>query len=99
VLIGSANRDPRRFPAADQLDITRQDHQHLAFAHGVHYCLGAPLARLEAEVAIGTLLRRFPNIRLAHGAEIRWQNSNIFLRGLEALSVDLTSADRTVPSP
>jgi cytochrome P450 len=94
VLIGSANRDPRRFPDPDRLDVTRRDHQHLAFAHGIHYCLGAPLARLEGETAIGTLLRRFPDLRLAAGTEIRWRRTSIFLRGLEALPVEFASSDR-----
>lgn len=90
VLIGSANRDAHRFPDPDRLDITRRDNQHLAFAHGIHYCLGAPLARVEGEVAIGRLLRRFPNVRLAAEASIRWRGSSIFLRGLEALPVEFT---------
>jgi cytochrome P450 len=76
VAIACANRDERRFADPDTLDPTRTDNQHLAFGNGIHYCFGAPLARLEAEVAIGTLLRRFPDLTLAvPEAELRWQLS------------------------
>jgi len=76
VAIACANRDERRFADPDTLDPTRTDNQHLAFGNGIHYCFGAPLARLEAEVAIGTLLRRFPDLALAvPEAELRWQLS------------------------
>jgi cytochrome P450 len=57
-VIGAANRDPKRFARADELDIARDDNRHLGFAHGPHYCLGAPLARLEGQVAIGTVVQR-----------------------------------------
>jgi len=61
----AANRDPRRFPDPDTLDLHRTDNRHIAFAHGIHHCLGAPLARLESQIAIGSLLARCPTIRLA----------------------------------
>lgn len=64
-IIGSANRDTTRYPDADRLDLQRATGQHLAFGRGVHYCLGAPLARLEAEIALNTLLRRLPDLELA----------------------------------
>lgn len=66
----AANRDPDRYDDADRLDITRSSTQHLAFGHGLHHCLGAPLARLEGRIGIGSLLARFPGLRLADpGAE------------------------------
>ncbi|MFD6228714.1 cytochrome P450 [Streptomyces sp. NPDC060232] len=88
VLIASAiaDRDPARFPDPDRLDITRQDNAHLAFGHGVHYCLGAPLARLEGQIAIGTALRRLPGLALAvEPDEIRWRSGG--LRGPLSLPV------------
>ncbi|AQT76086.1 MULTISPECIES: cytochrome P450 family protein [Streptomyces] len=88
VLIASAiaDRDPARFPDPDRLDITRQDNAHLAFGHGVHYCLGAPLARLEGNIAIGTALRRLPGLALAvEPDEIRWRPGG--LRGPLSLPV------------
>ncbi len=69
LLLGSANRDERTFPNADRLDIDRESAKHITFGKGVHYCLGAPLARLEAEIALNTLVRRLPGLRLAVPAE------------------------------
>ncbi|WP_327251496.1 cytochrome P450 family protein [Streptomyces sp. NBC_01244] len=88
VLIGSAlaDRDPERFPDPDRLDIARPDNAHLAFGHGIHYCLGAPLARLEGRIAIGTALRRLPGLTLAVSpAEIPWRPGG--LRGPLTLPV------------
>ncbi|HYN33170.1 MAG TPA: cytochrome P450 [Ilumatobacteraceae bacterium] len=84
--LASANRDPQKWgPTADELDIGREGAaQHVSFGSGIHYCLGASLARLEAQVAIGTFVRRFPNARVA--AEPEW-NGRINLRGLEHLPV------------
>ncbi|MFD8985060.1 cytochrome P450 [Streptomyces sp. NPDC059564] len=93
VLIASAiaDRDPARFPDPDLLDITRQDNAHLAFGHGIHYCLGAPLARLEGQIAIGAALRRLPGLALAvPPEEIRWRPGG--LRGPESLPVTFTPA-------
>ncbi|MET9570793.1 cytochrome P450 [Streptomyces virginiae] len=92
VLIASAiaDRDPARFPDPDRLDITRQDNAHLAFGHGVHYCLGAPLARLEGHIAIGTALRRLPGLALAVPPdEIRWRPGG--LRGPLSLPVTFSA--------
>ena len=83
----AANRDGGRFPGADGLDLGRDAGGHLAFGHGIHYCLGAPLARLEGEVAFGALLSRFPRLALAADpAELRWRQSSL-IHGLEALPV------------
>ncbi|MEV6138688.1 cytochrome P450 [Nocardia sp. NPDC051990] len=94
VALASANRDNERTPDAHALDITRTDHDNVAFGHGIHHCLGAQLAKIEAEVAIGTLLRRFPALALAYSAEdLRWKYgtpADIF-RGLEHLPVRLSS--------
>jgi cytochrome P450 len=85
----SANRDLGRFDRADELDITRKAAEHLAFGDGIHYCLGAPLARLEGQVAIGKLIDRFPDLALAvDPAEIRWRFSTL-THGLEHLPVTL----------
>src|SRR6266581_768236 len=86
-VIGSANRDANYFDNPDCLDVTRENNKHLAFGLGGHYCLGAPLSRLEGQIAISTLIRRMPNLRLSIAPDqIRWRGG-IILRGLEALPV------------
>jgi cytochrome P450 len=88
--LSSANRDPRRFPGPDRLDLARDTTGHLAFGHGIHYCLGASLARMEAEVALGALLARFPGLSLAVSPhELRWRPDSL-MNGLESLPVRLT---------
>jgi len=90
--VGSANRDEHQFPNPDTLDLGREPNRHLAFGQGVHYCLGAPLARLEGQIAISMLLRRMPDLRLAVAPEsLRWRRG-LILRGLEALPVALQKA-------
>ncbi|MBB2934059.1 cytochrome P450 [Amycolatopsis bartoniae] len=85
----SANRDGEKFAEPDTLDVTRPAGGHLAFGHGIHYCVGAPLARLEAEIALGKLLDRFDTIELdGEPAGLRWRDSTL-MRGLETLPVRL----------
>jgi cytochrome P450 len=84
-VIGAANRDPAHFPEPDRLDLTRGDNHHLAFGWGIHFCLGASLARAEAQLAINTVLRRMPALALATSAP-EWREASA-LRGLRALPV------------
>ncbi|MFI6101620.1 cytochrome P450 [Lentzea sp. NPDC051213] len=89
VSLVAANRDPDRYANADQLDVTRDARGHVAFGHGIHFCLGAPLARLEFDVALTALLRRFPNLTLAAEPEtLVWRDSTL-IRGLHTLPVRL----------
>jgi cytochrome P450/uncharacterized OsmC-like protein len=92
VCLGAANRDPGRFPAPDVLDISRDDGSNLGLGHGIHYCLGAPLARLEARVAFEELLARHPGLRLAVGRDaLAWTHGDgLVLRGLASLPVVLS---------
>lgn len=83
----SANADPHQFPNGETLDLTRHENQHLAFGKGIHYCLGAPLARLEGQIAFATLFQRFPDLRLASEPEQLTWNRNPMLRGLTSLPV------------
>jgi cytochrome P450 len=93
VALSSANRDASRYAEPDRLDLGRDTSGHLAFGHGIHYCLGAPLARLEAEIAFGGLLDRFGSMTLAVPADsLRWRPSTL-IHGLEALPVRLVPAD------
>ena len=86
-IVGSANRDPERFTHPDGFDITRNEGRHIGFGRGIHFCIGAPLVRLEAEIVFETILRRFPNISLATET-LEWQEHPIF-RGLKSLPVIL----------
>ncbi|MFB4425924.1 cytochrome P450 [Streptomyces sp. QL37] len=87
VALGAANRDPGRFPAPDQLDLDRDATGHLSFGHGIHRCVGAPLAKAEAHIALRAILTRFPGIRLAVPAErLEWRRTRL-VRGLDSLPV------------
>jgi cytochrome P450 len=83
----AANRDPDVFKNPDQLDITRDPNPHIAFGHGIHYCLGAPLARMEGQIAMKALLERFPTIRLNAPVESLEWSENLLLHGMAALPV------------
>jgi cytochrome P450 len=84
-VMGAGNRDPERFPDPDRLDLARADNRHLAFGWASHFCFGAPLARIEGQIAFSSLLRRVPNLQLVPGP-IKWR-ANLGLRGLTALPV------------
>ena len=86
-VMGAANRDPARFPDPDRLDLGRIDNRHVAFGWAAHFCFGAPLARMEGQLAFRLLLQRFPNLRL-QGGPVSWRQ-NLGLRGLTALPVTL----------
>ncbi len=89
-VMGAANRDPERFPDPDRLDLTRKDNRHVAFGWGAHFCFGAPLARIEGQIAFATILRRLPGLRLEPGP-IVWRD-NLGLRGLTALPVSFAAS-------
>ncbi|WP_326811458.1 cytochrome P450 [Streptomyces scopuliridis] len=90
VVLAAADRDPERFTDPDTLDLSRRDNQHLGYGHGIHYCLGAPLARVEGQTALATLLTRLPDVRLAGDpADLRWRGG-LIMRGLRTLPVQFT---------
>ncbi|TPQ17120.1 cytochrome P450 family protein [Streptomyces sporangiiformans] len=90
VVLAAADRDPGRFNAPDTLDLGRRDNQHLGYGHGIHYCLGAPLARLEGRTALATLLTRLPDLQLAvDSTDLRWRGG-LIMRGLRTLPVSFT---------
>ncbi len=86
LMIGAANRDSRQFPEGDKLDLRRQENRHIAFGFGIHYCLGAALGRLEGQIALSTLLRRFPKMRLLEEPE---RLENVAFRGFKSLPISL----------
>jgi hypothetical protein len=85
LLYGAGNRDPARFPEPGAFDVARQDNAHLAFGGGIHFCIGAPLARLEAQIAVGALLRRLPRLQMA-GGDPEYRETFIF-HGLKSFPV------------
>ena len=89
-MMGAANRDPERFPDPDRLDITRQDNRHLAFGWAAHFCFGAPLARIEGQIAFGAMLRGMTDLAL-EPAPLVWR-TNLGLRGLKVLPVTFKAA-------
>ncbi|MBM2851144.1 MAG: cytochrome, partial [Anaerolineales bacterium] len=85
MLLGAANRDPEHFSDPDRFDLARDEGKHVGLGLGIHFCVGAPLARLEGQIAFATLLRRLPNLRLATDV-LEWQAHPTF-RGVKSLPV------------
>ncbi|MFB7129929.1 MULTISPECIES: cytochrome P450 [Streptomycetaceae] len=99
VVLAAADRDPARFAAENTLDLARKDNPHLGFGHGIHYCIGAPLARLEGRAALATLLSRLPDLRLAESPEnLRWRGG-LIMRGLRELPVEFSPESRSPHAP
>jgi cytochrome P450 len=87
IILAAANRDPAQFENPDRFDITREPRDHVALGQGIHFCIGAPLARMEGAIAIGAMLEKFPNIRIKDAsAEVAYKGS-YFLRGINSLSM------------
>jgi len=95
-VIGAANRDPERFPDPDRLDIRRKENRHVAFGFAAHFCFGAPLARLEGQIAFATILRRLNRLELRPGL-LTWRE-NLGLRGLTALPLSFSGAANGTPA-
>jgi cytochrome P450 len=89
VIVAAANRDPAQFPEAHRFEVARTPNDHLAFGNGIHYCLGAPLARMEGAIAIRAALERFPRLRLAEPEAPLTYKGSYFLRGLSSLKMAL----------
>jgi hypothetical protein len=96
VILGAANHDPAQFTDPDDLDITRRPNPHLGFIAGIHYCIGAPLARLETQIAINTLTRRLPDLRL-DTTKPTWRGS-LALRGMQTLPLAFDHATSAAPA-
>ncbi|MFJ4772551.1 cytochrome P450 [Streptomyces uncialis] len=94
VVLAAADRDPARFDRPDTLDLTRRENPHLGYGHGIHYCLGAPLARMEGQIALAALLKRLPDLELAAAPEeLRWRGG-LIMRGLRTLPVSFAPVVR-----
>lgn len=87
MVVGSANHDETQFPDPETFDITHEPNKHLAFGQGLHFCIGAPFARMEGQIALMTLFRRFPNLRLVQPPESLGWRKSLIVRGLEELPV------------
>ncbi|WP_368908340.1 cytochrome P450, partial [Bacillus wiedmannii] len=88
IALASANRDEAVFENPEVFDITRENNRHIAFGHGSHFCLGAPLAKLEAKIAITTLFKRMPELQIkGNREEMKWQG-NYLMRSLEELPLN-----------
>jgi pimeloyl-[acyl-carrier protein] synthase len=95
-VMAAGNRDPERFPNPETLDLSRTDNRHLAFGWAAHYCFGAPLARIEGQIAFATLLERLPNLRIRPGFKPVWRE-NLGLRGVKSLPVQFGPAVSAAP--
>ena len=96
-VMAAGNRDPERFPDPDRLDLARPDNRHLAFGWAAHFCFGAPLARLEGQIAVSTVLRRLAALRL-ETSTLEWR-TNLGLRGLTGLPITFTPGSSRTASP
>jgi cytochrome P450 PksS len=88
-MVAAANRDPTQFPNPDTFDVTREPNDHLAFGEGIHYCLGAPLARMEGAISIAAALARLPGLHLLNPEQQFTYKGSYFLRGLAELPMAL----------
>jgi len=89
ILLAAANRDPAQFPRPEVFDVAREPNEHVSFGEGIHFCLGAPLARLEGAIAIESMLEKFPRLRLANPENKLEYRGSMALRGLSALQLSI----------